>query len=205
MQKNIFCFLSDFPWNFSNSCGFPLIYRFNLFSLQLVLCHRKHFCSILTNLSNLFHSKWLFLFHQNIPLLSSYLKNFLTKYFTKVQQFTNVLQNRCSYKFPHIYKKICELEYLFDKVTGLMCFHVNITKCLTTSIFMEHLWCMLLKTRKFCGFLLMFLTSFTSLRLLLLFPLSITFFVIMFLILFCLTQMKFSQSTFLLMCLSLET
>ena len=53
----------------------------------------------------------------------------------------------------------------------------------------------------FCGFLLMFLTSFTSLNVLLLFPLQITFLFI----LFHLTQMKFSRSTHLLVCLSLET
>ena len=54
------------------------------------------------------------------PLLSSALKNVLTKCFTKVYPFTNVLQNRCSYKFPDIHKKISVLESLFNKVTGLM-------------------------------------------------------------------------------------
>ena len=35
------------------------------------------------------------------------------------QPFANVLQNRCSYKFPNIHKKISVLETIFNKVTGL--------------------------------------------------------------------------------------
>ena len=51
----------------------------------------------------------------------------------------------------------------------------------------------------------MFLTGFTSLSVVPLFPLLITFFLYaQFLILFYLTLMRFSQSTHLLMCLSLE-
>ena len=34
------------------------------------------------------------------------------------QPFANVLQNRCSYKFPDIHKKISVLESLFNKVAG---------------------------------------------------------------------------------------
>ena len=52
MQKNIFYFFHE---AFSNSCGFP---QFILFSRQLVFSDRKHFCSILTDLSNLSHIKW---------------------------------------------------------------------------------------------------------------------------------------------------
>ena len=37
-----------------------------------------------------------------------------------MQPFANVLQNRCSDKFPDIHKKISVLESLFDKVKGLM-------------------------------------------------------------------------------------
>ena len=37
-----------------------------------------------------------------------------------MQPFANVLQNRSSYKFPDIRKKISVLESLFNKVTGLM-------------------------------------------------------------------------------------
>ena len=48
---------------FFNSYGFPFIQEFNPFYPHLVLYDRKHFCSILTDLSNL-----LFLFHQKFPL-----------------------------------------------------------------------------------------------------------------------------------------
>ena len=37
-----------------------------------------------------------------------------------MQSFVNVLQNRPSYKFPDICKKISVLESFFNKVTGLM-------------------------------------------------------------------------------------
>ena len=52
--------------SFSNSYGFTLLQEFNLFYPYLLLYDRKHFCSILNDLSNLF----LFLFHQRFPLLS---------------------------------------------------------------------------------------------------------------------------------------
>ena len=138
VQINIFCFLYDFARKFFQK----LWKEFNLFSPYLILYNRKHFCSISTNLSNLLHSKWPFLFHQTFPLLSSDLKNMLTKYFLKMQPFANVLQNRCSNKFPDIHKKISVLKSFFKKVTGLMagnfikkeiqhrCFPVNITKSL---------------------------------------------------------------------------
>ena len=73
---------------FSNSYGFPLMQEFNPFYPHLVLYDRKHFCSILTDLSNL-----LYLFHQKFPLLSYDLKNVLTKQFPKMQKqpFANVL------------------------------------------------------------------------------------------------------------------
>ena len=45
--------------SFSNSYGFALLQEFNIFYPHLVLYNRKHFCSILTDLSNL-----LFLFHK---------------------------------------------------------------------------------------------------------------------------------------------
>ena len=50
---------------FSNSYSLPLLRKFNPFCPHLVLYNRKHFCSILTDLSNL-----SFLFHQKFPLLS---------------------------------------------------------------------------------------------------------------------------------------
>ena len=37
-----------------------------------------------------------------------------------MQPFANVLQNRSSYKFPDIRKKIPVLDFLFNKVTGMM-------------------------------------------------------------------------------------
>ena len=45
--------------SFSNSCGFALLQEFNPLYPHLVLYVRKHFCLILTDLSNL-----LFLFHK---------------------------------------------------------------------------------------------------------------------------------------------
>ena len=88
--------------------------KFHPFYLQLLLYDRKHFCSVLTDLSNL-----SFLFHQKFPLLSYDLKNVLTK------QFPNVLQNRCSYKFPNIHKKIYVLKSLFNTVRGLKAYNFN--------------------------------------------------------------------------------
>ena len=65
--------------------------EFNPFYPHRVLCDRKHFCSILTDLSN-----HLFLFHQNFSLLSQDVKNVLTKQFPKMQRqwFANVLQKQ---------------------------------------------------------------------------------------------------------------
>ena len=40
-----------------------------------------------------------------------------------MQPSTNVPQNRSSYKFPDIPKKISVLESLFSKVTGLMAYN----------------------------------------------------------------------------------
>ena len=60
-------------------------------------------------------------------------------------------------------------------------------------------FCMVLISRELNGLLLMFSSGFTSLSILLLFPLSVTFFVSMH------SFLKFSQATHLLMCLSLET
>ena len=97
---------------FSNSCGFSLISEFNTFSPHPVLHYRKHFYS---NLSNHPHSK-----SSKVLLLGSDLKNVLTKHFPKMQPFVHVLQNRSSYQFPDIHKKISVLESLFNKFTDLM-------------------------------------------------------------------------------------
>ena len=75
---------------FSNSYGFPLMQEFNPFYPHLVLYDRKHFCSVLTESSNL-----LFLFQQKFPLISYDLKNVM-KQFPKMQKhpFANVLQKQ---------------------------------------------------------------------------------------------------------------
>ena len=74
-----------------------------------------------------------------------------------MQLFTNVLQNRCYYKFPEIYKKISVLESLCNKATGLMAFNFikkeapsqlfscEYHKMFDNSFFMEHFWWLLLK------------------------------------------------------------
>ena len=77
----------------------------------------------------------------------------------KKQSFTDVLQNRCSYKFPDIQKKIPALKSLFNKVNDLKAcnfnkkrdkrFPVNITKFLR-SFFMAHLrWLLLNRVEEF--------------------------------------------------------
>ena len=91
---------------------FTYISEFNTFSPHPVLHYRKHFYS---NLNNHPHSK-----SSKVLLLSSDLKDVLTKHFPKMQPFVHVLQNRSSYQFPDIYKKISVLESLFNKVTDLI-------------------------------------------------------------------------------------
>ena len=61
--------------------GFPLMQELNPCCSHLVFYERKHFCSVLTDLSN-----FSFLFHQKFPLLSSDMKNILTKKFPKTQK-----------------------------------------------------------------------------------------------------------------------
>ena len=76
---------------FPNRYGFPLMQEFNPFCPHLVLYNRKHFCLVLTDLSNL-----SFLFHQKFPLLSYNVKNVFTQQFPKMQKllFANVLQKQ---------------------------------------------------------------------------------------------------------------
>ena len=130
---------------------------FNLFlriwSPHVVLYYRKHFYSVLSNLSNLSHSKSLI-----VPFakFKPDLENVLTKHFPTMQLFA-VLQNRSSYKFPHVCKKISLLESLLIKLhvwwpASLLKnrplhrrFPVNITKYLRMAFFKEHLWWLLLK------------------------------------------------------------
>ena len=49
-RKIFFAFSNE---TFSNSFGFLLMYKFSIFSPHLVFYDRQHFCSILTDLSNL--------------------------------------------------------------------------------------------------------------------------------------------------------
>ena len=75
----------------SSSYGFPLMQEFNPLYPHLVFYDRKHFCSILIDLSKL-----LFLFHQTFPLVSYDVKNVLKKLFPKMQKqsFPNVFQKQ---------------------------------------------------------------------------------------------------------------
>ena len=71
--------------------------------------------------------------------------------YMRKQPFTDVLQNRCPYKFCNNHRKRPVLESLFNKVPGLQacnfikkrlqqrCFPVNIAKFLRTASFIEHL------------------------------------------------------------------
>ena len=122
-RKTFSPFYQMFHETFSKSSGFPLMQEFNPFYPHLVLYDRKHFCSVLTDLSNLSFS-----FYQKCPLLSYDLKNVLTKQFPKMQKqpFTNVLQNRCSYKFP---------KSLFNAVRDLKTCNFNKKETPTTQVF----------------------------------------------------------------------
>ena len=74
-----------------------------------------------------------------------------------MQLFANVLQNRCFYKFPEIYKKISLSESLCNKAKGLMEFNFikkevssqvfpcEYHKMFDNSFFIEHFWWLLLK------------------------------------------------------------
>ena len=129
MCRKIFAaFYPIFHKTFSDSCGFALIQEFNLFLKNLISSHStlsqdQHFYSILTNLSNLSHSK-----SSIVPFAKFRYdpKNFLKKHFPTMQPFANVLQNSSSYKFPDIFKKIFALESPFNmpEVTCLMAYNV---------------------------------------------------------------------------------
>ena len=80
--------MSRFSETFSNSRGFP---QFSLFSRQLVFSDRKHFCSILTDLSNLSHIKW----SSEFPFASLWFENCSYKTLSKNADAA-VLQNRFS-------------------------------------------------------------------------------------------------------------
>ena len=80
--------MSRFSEIFFNSCGFP---QFSLFSRQLVFSDRKHFCSILTDLSNLSHIKW----SSELPFARLWFENCSYKTLSKNADAA-VLQNRFS-------------------------------------------------------------------------------------------------------------
>ena len=90
-RKIISAFYPILHETFSNSYGFPLMQELNPFYPHLVLYDRIHFCSILTDLSNL-----LFLFYQKFPLVSYNVKNVLTKQLPNIQTqlFANVPQKQ---------------------------------------------------------------------------------------------------------------
>ena len=131
-----------------------LIFFQRIWSPHVALYFRKHFYSILTNLTNLSYSR-----SSVVPFAKSRsdLKNVLTKHFPTMQPFANVLQNRSFYKFPDICKIISVLESFLMKLHAWWpatllknrllhrCFPVNITKCLRMAFFMEHLRWLLLK------------------------------------------------------------
>ena len=143
---------------FSNSYGFPLMQEFNPFSPHLVLCDRKHFYSVLTDLNNL-----SFLFHQKFTLLSYDVKNVLTKQFPKMQNqpFANVLQKQLPQLQP---------ATLLKKRLWQRCFPVNFAKFLRTPMafyiyidirnierhgtpfLIEHLWWLLLVLQNRCSY-----------------------------------------------------
>ena len=81
--------------------------------------HRKHFCSILTNLSKLSHSKWSFLFHLMFLLLSSVLL-LLQNSFQKCSCSQMFFKKGISRHSQISQYSQDVLESFFNKVTGLM-------------------------------------------------------------------------------------
>ena len=112
---------------------------------------------MLTNFSNLSHNRWPFLFHQKFPLLSSDLKNVLTKHFPKMKPIVMFFKIGVIINFLIFTRKyLCWSLFLIKlqdwwpatllkKRPQHRCFPVNITKCLRIAFFMEHLRWLLLK------------------------------------------------------------
>ena len=120
LRRKSSCFLSDFSRNFFLQLWFSSYIRIESFFLNLNLSHsiyilyyRKNFYSILTNLSNLSHSK-----SSIVPFVKfrSDVKKALIKHFPTMLPFANILQNRSSYEFPNICKIISVLESLLIKL-----------------------------------------------------------------------------------------
>ena len=107
--------------SFSNSYGFALLQEFNIFYPHLVLYNRKHFCSILTDLSNL-----LFLFHK---IKQWMWRMFLPNSFQRCRSSHLQMFFRCSRPemfckkpvlcdFPKVTRKhLCQSPFI-TKVTG---------------------------------------------------------------------------------------
>ena len=126
---------------------FPSDIRINLFCPHQVLYDTKHFRSILTNLSNLLHRRWPFLFHQKFPLLSSDLKNVLRNIFQKCSGLQMFFKEGVIINFLIFTRNICvwvtffiQLQdwwpaTLLKKRAQHRCFPVNIIKCLRKPFF----------------------------------------------------------------------
>ena len=148
----------------SNSCGFALYKNFLFLSFFSYLIFYSIF-SFLTYYfikGNIFVQSWLIWAtfhtesHQKLLLISSDLKDVITKHFPKIrsQMFFKI---DVPLKFHEIHKKIFVLESHFNKITGLMacnltkkrphhgCLPVNITKYLVVAFFIEHFRWLLLK------------------------------------------------------------
>ena len=104
--------------SFSNSYGFALLQEFNPFYPHLVLYDRKHFCSILTDLSNL-----LFLIYKiKQRMLRMFLPNSFEKYRSSCSQM--FFRSSCP-------EMLCKKAVLrdFPKFTGKhLCQSLFITK-----------------------------------------------------------------------------
>ena len=134
--------------SFSNSYGFALLQEFNIFYPHLVLYDRKHFCSILTDLSNL-----LFLFHK---IKQWMWRMFLPNSFQKCRSSRSQMFFRSSRPemfckkavlrdFPKFTRKhLCQSLFirsatLFKKRPCSLVFPVNFAKFGRTPFLTEHL------------------------------------------------------------------
>ena len=158
MQKNILFFIRFFMKPFPIAVVLllykNLIFFLRIWSPYVVLYYRKHFYSILTDLSKLSHTS-----HQQFLLLSSDLiwKMFSQNTFQQCSRSLMFFKIGLLIHFPIFTRKyLCWSLFLIKlhawwPATLLKnrplhrCFPVNITKCLRMAFFMEHLWWLLLK------------------------------------------------------------
>ena len=87
--------------SFSNSYGLAPLQKCNIFYLHLVLYDRKHFCSILTDLSNL-----LFLFHK--------IKQWMWRMFLPVSKDAEAVIRKCS---SDALAQRCSVKNLFLEIS----------------------------------------------------------------------------------------